>query len=257
MNEEIKDPNQLDLFAGILFTPEQEQKIAEFIKNRENTANVIESINKQHEQLLINNGFVKNVDFVNTFKVETVTREMQLGYQYNKTDFKAEVTFKDTTGYISLKGKRFNLYSAPNELIDTTFSIDFEGDKVNCSMIQDNYRYIKPSTLFDKLMEFNKRQEQLFEEYKKKNSLKQNIVDKYTKLYPNATVTVKNDYSKYSGTFDIVEVKFESDSYVQFRLDTYNNKEYLHKRYDAEFEVLNSDELLDRFSKQVKKEGSN
>ena len=25
MNEEIKDPNQLDLFAGILFTPEQEK----------------------------------------------------------------------------------------------------------------------------------------------------------------------------------------------------------------------------------------
>jgi len=257
MNEEIKDPNQLDLFAGILFTPEQEQKIAEFIKNRENTANVIESINKQHEQLLINNGFVKNVDFVNTFKVETVTREMQLGYQYNKTDFKAEVTFKDTTGYISLKGKRFNLYSAPNELIDTTFSIDFEGDKVNCSMIQDNYRYIKPSTLFDKLMEFNKRQEQLFEEYKKKNSLKQNIVDKYTKLYPNATITVKTEHSRYSGYFDIVEVKFESGSYVQFRLIVSNNTECIHSKFDAELDRFTSDELLERFSKQVKKEGSN
>ena len=257
MNEEIKDPNQLDLFAGILFTPEQEQKIAEFIKNRENTANVIESINKQHEQLLINNGFVKNVDFVNTFKVETVTREMQLGYQYNKTDFKAEVTFKDTTGYISLKGKRFNLYSAPNELIDTTFSIDFEGDKVNCSMIQDNYRYIKPSTLFDKLMEFNKRQEQLFEEYKKKNSLKQNIVDKYTKLYPNATITVKTEHSRYSGYFDIVEVKFESGSYVQFRLIVSTNTECIYSKFDAELDRFTSDELLERFSKQVKKEGSN
>jgi hypothetical protein len=257
MNEEIKDPNQLDLFAGILFTPEQEQKIAEFIKSRENTANVGESVNKQHEQLLINNGFVKNVDFVNTFKVETVTKEIQLGYTYNKTDFKAEVTFKDTTGYISLKGKRFNLYSAPNELIDTTFSIDFERDKINCSTIQDSYRYIKPSTLFDKLIEFNKRQEQLFEEYKKKNSLKQSIIDKYTKLYPNATIKQFSTYITSSGTFDVIEVKFESGSFVQFRLDTYNNKEYLHSKFDAEFEVLNSDELLERFSKQVKKEGSN
>jgi hypothetical protein len=257
MNEEIKDPNQLDLFAGILFTPEQEQKIAEFIKSRENTANVGESVNKQHEQLLINNGFVKNVDFVNTFKVETVTKEIQLGYTYNKTDFKAEVTFKDTTGYISLKGKRFNLYSAPNELIDTTFSIDFERDKINCSTIQDSYRYIKPSTLFDKLIEFNKRQEQLFEEYKKKNSLKQNVIEKYTKLYPNATVTAKTEHSRYSGYFDIVEVKFESGSYVQFRLNVYNNTESLHSKFDAELDRFTSDELLQRFSKQVKREGSN
>jgi hypothetical protein len=257
LDEQIKDPNQLDMFAGILFTPEQEQKIAEFIKIREDIANTNESINNQREQLLINNGFIKDVDFVNTFKIETVTNEMTIGYTYNKTDFKAEVTFKDTTGYISLKGKRFNLYSAPNELIDTTFSIDFERDKVNCSTIQDSYRFIKPSTLLEKLITFNKRQEQLFEEYKKKNSLKQNVIEKYTKLYPNTTITTEREYSKYSGSFDIIVVKFESGSYVQFRLDTYNNKEYLHSKFDAEFEVLNSDELLERFSKQVKKEGSN
>lgn len=248
---------QLSLFDGILFTPEQEQKIAEFIKIRENIANTNENINKQREQLLINNGFVKGIDFENTFKIETITREMQLGYQYNKTDFRAEVTFKDITGGISLKVKKFNTYSAPNELVDYTFSIEFEGDKVNCSGVQDSYRFIKPSTLLEKLKTFNKRQKQLFEEYKKRNSLKQNIVDKYTKLYPNATITVRNEYGKYSGSFDVVEVKFESGSFVQFRLDTYNNKEYLHKKHDAEFEALKIKELLERFSKQVKKEGSN
>jgi hypothetical protein len=255
--EYIKDPNQLDLFAGILFTPEQEKMIAEFIKSREDIANTNESINKQREQLFINNGFIKGVDFENTLKVKTITREMQLGYTYNKTDFKAEVTFKDVTGGISLKGKKFSPYSAPNELVDYTFSINFEGNKINCSTIQDNYRYIKPATLLEKLNSFNRRQKQLFEEYKRKNSLKQNIVDKYTKLYPNAAITVKSDYSKYSGTFDVIEVKFESGSFVQFRLDTYKNVEYLHKKHDAEFEALKVKELLERFSKQVKKEGSN
>jgi hypothetical protein len=250
MNEEIKDPNQLDMFAGILFTPEQEQKIAEFIKIREDIANTNESINKQREQLLINNGFVKDVDFVNTFKIETVTNEMTIGYTYNKTDFKAEITYKTIDGGIFLKGKRFGTYSNPNELVDSTFNIEFERDKVNCSTIQDNYRYIKPATLLEKLKTYNSRQEQLLEEYKKKNNLKQSIVEKYTKLYPNATITVKSDYSRYSGTFDVIEVKFESGSYVQFILDTYNNKEYIHKKYDAEFEKMNSEELLERFSKQ-------
>ena len=253
----MKEEIQLSLFDGILFTPEQEQKIAEFIKIREDIANTNESINNQREELLTNNGFIKDVDFVNTFKIETVTNEMTIGYTYNKTDFKAEITYKTIEGGIYLKGKLFGTYSKPNELSDSTFSIEFEGNKVNCSTIQDNYRYIKPVTLLEKLKTFNSRQEQLFEEYKKKNSLKQSVVDKYTKLYPNTTITVKNEWSKYSGTFDVIEVQFESGSFVQFRLDTYNNKEYLHSKFDAEFEVLNSDELLERFSKQVKKEGSN
>jgi hypothetical protein len=257
MNEEIKDPNQLDMFAGILFTPEQEQKIAEFIKIREDIANTNESINNQREQLLTNNGFVKDVDFVNTFKIETVTNETTIGYSYNKTDFRAEITYKTIDGGIFLKGKRFGTYSNPNELINSTFNIEFERDKVNCSTIQDNYRYIKPATLLEKLKTYNSRQEQLLEEYKKKNNLKQSVIEKYTKLYPNATITVKSDYSRYSGTFDVIEVKFESGSYIQLTLNTYQNKEILHKKYDAEFEKMNSEELLDRFSKQVKKEGSN
>ena len=250
MNEEIKDPNQLDMFAGILFTPEQEQKIAEFIKIREDIANTNESINNQREQLLTNNGFVKDVDFVNTFKIETVTNETTIGYSYNKTDFRAEITYKTIDGGIGLKGKRFDTYSKPNELTNYIFSVDFQGDKVNCYSIQNSSRYIKPATLLEKLKTYNSRQEQLLEEYKKKNSLKQSVVEKYTKLYPNATITAKTDYTRYSGTFDVIEVKFESGSYIQLTLNTYQNKEILHKKYDAEFEKMNSEELLDKFSKQ-------
>ena len=92
----------------------------------------------------------------------------------------------------------------------------------------------------------------MLEEYKKKNGLKLSTVDKYTKLYPNATITVKSDWGKHSGTFDVIEVKFESGSYVQFKLDTYKNVEYLYKKHDAEIETLGLDKLLDKFSKQVK-----
>ena len=69
-------------------------------------------------------------------------------------------------------------------------------------------------------------------------------------MYPNATVEVKNEYSKYSGSFQVVEVKFQSGSYVQFTLDTYNQAERLYKKYDAQFEKMSVDELLERFSKQ-------
>jgi hypothetical protein len=69
-------------------------------------------------------------------------------------------------------------------------------------------------------------------------------------LYPNATITVKDGYTKYSGSFEVIEVKFESGSYVQFKLDCYKGVEYLVAKHDATFEKLSSDELLERFSKQ-------
>jgi len=200
--------------------------------------------------LLIRNGFKLGIDFQNTFKVEVVTREVTLGSSYDKTLFTTELTFENTTGSISLNGKQF--YNGI--LADTMFSVYFERDKVQCNSIQEQYRYVKPTTLLEKLKVHNSRQEVLFEEYKKKTSLKETIIEKYTKLYPKATVTNKNDWSKYSGSFDIIEVAFDSGSYIQFRLDTYHNKEFVHKKYDAEFETMNSDELLEKFSKQ---EGSN
>jgi hypothetical protein len=246
MNEEIKDPNQLDLFAGILFTPEQEKLINNYLERQKTTVNLDTTANQRNETLLIRNGFRLGIDFQNTFKTEIITRNVTLGSSYDKTQFTTELTFENTTGYISLNGKQF--YNG--EILDTIFNVYFERDKVQCNAIQDQYRYVKPTTLLEKLKVHNSRQEALFEEHKKKVSLKETIVEKYTKLYPKATVTSQNDWSKYSGSFDIIEVKFESGSYVQFRLDTYQNKEYLHKKYDAEYAAMNLEELLEKFSKQ-------
>ncbi len=244
MNEEIKDPNQLDLFAGILLTPEQDKMVEEFIKNQNHSAFLAEKRIQQNERLLVDNGFIYGMDFINTYKIETVTRKVTLGQRYYNTQFEVELTYEMGSGGISLKGKRF--YN--NKLEDSTFSIEFDGGKVQSPTIQDQYRYIKPSTLLEKLKVFSLRQETLFEEYKKKTSLKESIVEKYTKLYPNATIEVKREWTKYSGDFEIIEVKFVSGSFVQFRLDTYRNIEYMYKKYDAEVDKMTSEELLERFS---------
>jgi hypothetical protein len=246
MNEEIKDPNQLDLFAGILLTPEQDKMVEEFIKNQNHSAFLAEKRIQQNERLLVDNGFIYGMDFINTYKIETVTRKVTLGQRYYNTQFEVELTYEMGSGGISLKGKRF--YN--NKLEDSTFSIEFDGGKVQSPTIQDQYRYIKPATLLEKLKVFSLRQETLFEEYKKKTSLKESIVEKYTKLYPNATIEVKREWTKYSGDFEIIEVKFVSGSFVQFRLDTYRNIEYMYKKYDAEVDKMTSEELLERFSKQ-------
>lgn len=237
---------QLDLFAGVLFTEEQEQMIAEYKERCAKNALYYKNQNERLEQLLLDNGFVKDVNFVNTFKTKTETREVTLGNTWKNNCFETEITYETYEGDVRLKG--FSFYNG--NLEQKEYSIGLEKDKVQCSAIQDQYRYIKPSTLLNKLIQHNARQVENYEFYVKKNALKIKIINKYKALYPNATVEMKQEWSKYSGTFDLLEVKFESGSYVQFQINTYQNKEIFYKKYDAQFEAMSVEEVLNKFANQ-------
>jgi len=249
--ENFKDPNQLDLFAGIVLTVEQQSQVNRNIDNINQSTNWQRNKVQQIEQLLVEAGFKKGIDFENTFKSSLETRNIKIGY--GSGQFETEVTAEFHSGDVVLKGLRF----FDGKLTNTTFNIDIDNDKVQCYTVQGHSRYIKPKTLLEKLNQHNECQKDRLKDFQNKTNLKQIIVEKYTKLYPNATITVKSDWTKYSGSFEVIEVKFESGSYIQFRLDTYNNKEYIYKKHDAEFDNLNSEELLNRFSKQIKKEALN
>ena len=237
---------QLDLFAGILLTQEQEQMVANHIDRCNKNAVYFEQNNQRLEQMLLGAGFIKGTDFVNDFETKVTTRDVTLGSTWNNTQFETTVTYTETKGSIRLKGVYFNC----KELQEREFSIDLDKDKVQCTAVQDQYRYIKPTTLLEKLRNYNATQENTYNEYVKRNSLKDSIVEKYTKLYPNATVEVKNEWSKYSGTFGIIEVKFQSGSYIQFTLDTHNQVERFYKKYDAQFEQMSVEEVLNKFNNQ-------
>jgi hypothetical protein len=244
---------QLDLFAGILLTTEQQQKVDEFIAKQSQTSIHLENNNKLLEKALVGAGFIKGVHFTNNFKSFFETRNVKLGYSYNDTNFETEVGAVFTEGGVYLLAKQFDTTS--KKIVEYNTIIDVQRDKVQCTSIQDQYRYVKPKTLLEKLIQHNKKAQYEFDRYVKENELLINTIEKYTKLYPNAQVTAKSDWSKYSGTFPIVEVKFESGSFIQFRLGGEFGNEFLHQKRDVE--ALNVSELLERFSKQVKKEGSN
>ena len=250
MNEEIKDPNQLDLFAGMFLTPDQEESKCKYIERCENAAKLAESANQYNMVLLIENGFVLGVDFVNTFKREKLTKEVTLGYSYNNTDFKTEATFMFYSGELKLKG----LTHRDGNIIESLFPVYFERDKMQCNSIQDQYRYIKPTTMLEKLRQHNELQKVYCENYIKRNGVKNYTIEKYQKLYPNATVTITSDYTRGMGSFELIQVKFPSCSYIQFRMPTENDRETLHKKFDAEFVDLTVEEALEKFNKQ---EGSN
>jgi hypothetical protein len=252
---EIKDPNQLDMFAGVLLTPEQQKQVDNYIINQNSNITYQENENQRIERVLIEAGFIKGVHFKNDFKSFTDTREVKLGYSFNQTQFDVEVTAKFYTGGISLLGKRFDL--STKELKDGVFSFDVQQDKLQAWGIQDQARYVKPKTLLEKLLEHNKKEIQRLEEYNKQTALLNATLNKYKTLYPSATVTSGRDYAKYYGSFDTVKVEFESGSFIEFRIDVYGDRDVLFKKKDVEYDNLSSEELLERFSKQVKKEGSN
>jgi len=254
MEEEIKNPNQLDLFAGIVLTTRQQQLIDEFIKSRSKTAKIKETQNQSLEKALVDDGFVFGMDFENTFKIVTVKKEVSLGYYEER--FSIELEYEAFEGDIRLLGKQFE--STQNKIVNARFYIDAEfnrnGVKVSSYSIMDNYRKVKPSTMLQKLKEYNERQQYRFEEFNRRETTKQNTLKKYQEKYPNATVTPSTDWDKYSGTFNTLVVGFPSGSYIVFRLWDKENSETVHKVYDAEFKKLNIGEVLDKFSKQ---EGSN
>jgi hypothetical protein len=244
---------QLDLFEGIVLTTEQQQKVDEFIAKQNKNSIYLENENQQLEKLLVEAGFIKGVHFTNNFNSFFETRTVKLGYSYNNTNFETEVGAVFFSGAVYLLAKRFDTTS--KKIVEYNVVIDLQKDKVQCTSIQDQYRYVKPKTLLEKLIQHNKKAQYEFDRYVKENELLINTIEKYKKLYPNAQVTAKSDWSKYSGVFSVVEVAFESGSYVQFKLGSEFGKEYIYQKHDTE--ALSASELLDKFSKQIKKEGSN
>jgi hypothetical protein len=246
---------QLDLFEGVLLTPDQQTQVNNYIAGQNKNITYQENENQRVERMLIEAGFIKGVHYKNDFKSFTTTRTVTLGYSYNQTQFDVEVTAKMYTGGIVLLGKRFDL--STKELRNATFNFDVERDKLQSWSIQEQSRYVKPKTLLTKLLEHNEKEKQRFEEYNKATALLNATLNKYKTLYPTAKVESGRDYAKYYGSFDVVKVEFESGSFIEFRIDPYNDRDVMFKKKDVEYDNLSSDELLERFSKQVKKEASN
>jgi hypothetical protein len=248
--ENIKDPNQLDLFAGILLTTEQQEQVNKYIENQKKNLEYAQNRHKYVVAFLLENDFVEGVHFEQSCKVTIETHNTRLGYSYNNTSFKAEVEYEKCDSQIYLLGQNFYIWETDKKLKPAKFYFDVENDKIQCGSITEQYRFYKPKTILEKLKIHNEKAANQFEDFKQKENLEKNTIEKYTKLYPDAEVISKEGYTKYKGSFKIVEVKFKSGSYVQFELDTYNGVEHLYKKFDAELDKLTTEELLERFNNQ-------
>ena len=233
--------DQLELFQ--VLNTEQQTEVNSFVeRTNKQVVDRVASIKKMID-LLETGGFVEGVDFRRNFEIGESTFEREFGWGDNK--FNAEITVNTVSGGVVLIHKRF--YNGSYELTSSTVSR--EGDKLMCSMITPQYRAYKPTSLLVKLNEYNEAQQWRFDAYNDKIVILSYTLNKYTTLYPNATVQTGTGYSGRS-SFTTVLVSFPSGSWVEFRLGFKQNEEYTFKKFDAKVDSLKGMDLLNHFNEQ-------
>jgi hypothetical protein len=238
---------QLEIDFGIL-TVAQQERVDSFIKNQKDLVqNSIRNSNAI-ETLLNEGGFIKGVDYENTIKAKTITTEKEFYYD----GFKADITYETVEGSISILYKRYD--STSNKIVTQKGYVGKTSDKLECSSITPQYRAYKPTTLFAKLVENNNKAQLDYNSANREKAVIDYTVNKYKTLFPKANVTVGKDYYRnYKRNyieFPIITVAFESGSYIIFKLGYENDKEFIHKKFDAVEAKLNAIEILNLYNNQ-------
>ena len=242
--------NQLDLFHGVVLTQDQEKEVKNWVKRQAtNAAENQENVNRIM-LMLDEAGFVQGKDYDSNFEVHEVTCDREFGYSYNNTNYEYEVTYLNSCGNVYLKTN--TVYEGKMKNYNSTVSR--EGDKLMCTTVTSQYRYYKPSSLLVKFNEYNSLQNSKLNRMNAEDIAMGNVVTKFRKQYPEATVYASTDYYRRSyQSFPIVKVKFESGSEVSFTLGYSDDLENVrfHKKYDAVSE--STEALMERFNNQKAK----
>ena len=241
MLETVKNPEQLELFK--VLNQNQQNGVEQYVKSE--NQRVVDRVSriKKIIDLLENAGFEEDINFERKVEIGTSTHERTFGWGDDK--FKADITVNTVDGGLYLIHKSF--YGG--KLETRTSSISLECDKLMCSSITPQYRYYKPSSLLEKLNEYNNNQQWKFDNYNKKKSLLNYTLDKYTKLFPNADVQTGTGYQG-RNTFTTVLVSFKGGSWVELKLGFKQDEEYTLRKFDAKLDVLKGMDLLNHFNEQ-------
>jgi hypothetical protein len=239
---------QLELDFGML-TVVQQERVDLFLQNqKEQVLNNVKNSNII-ETLLNEGGFIKGVDYENTVKIKIVTEEKEIYYDGG---FKTIVTYEKVEGSVSILYKKYD--SRENKIVTQKSYVGRESDKLQCSSITPQYRSYKPKSLYEKLVENNSKAQNEFDSANREKAVINYTVEKYKNLFPKAEITVGKDYYKnYKSNyieFPIVMVKFESGSYISFRMGYEIDNEVVYKKHDAVASQLSAIELLNIFNQQ-------
>jgi hypothetical protein len=234
---------QLEMFL----TVEQERAIQEYLNNHDFQFRNYKSNVEVKHQVLVENGFIEGVHFENTFTFEeNVTETVSLGGRwYNVEEFEAELTITKYQGGIFLLHDIVDGEDGTNKIIkkSTTFHLTPSG-KIECFSIVGSYRSLKPATMLAKIAELNESAKDRLVIVNQKNNHFDNAIEKLEFEFPNSvsvekgsewvrTYNLRNSY-----TVDVVTVKFEDGSYIQYNVNSFSGEISINKVYDVETEKL-------------------
>lgn len=242
---------QLELFE-VLSVEEEQQKsdtLNRIIKNHKRRMD----LTQRKKNILLENGFVEGTHFVVEENIETENVEYEIGYGYDDTrkSFTDKIDVYKGGCYLIVKdfNEKSNLIKSGN----VTF--DLEKGKLNSYSLQ-NYssRFIKPTTMLNKLVEASQRADYECLAHNKTASILEHTINKYKTLYPNAQVEQSTGYRSTNSSYyewKTVVVTFKSGSSITLRLGTDKDKEYISNSKDVVVNEMSLTEKMDYFNTQA------
>ena len=246
---------QLDLFEGAILNAKQQTQLETFIDNQVVRSQNAKIKNVETEIALIDAGFVKGVDFNNTFEIYDVVEDVELGYSFDNSNFQVtDVKFTGKRGGITLLSKRYN--REDDKIVDNVINwFDFVDGKFECESLVGSYRRVKAATLLTKLNDKRDRAEYDMEATRMRNKGFAIALNTLRKKFPTAKFSIFTDYDRNYGrniySTERVKGQFDNGSYVT--LDVHSNGKYkIVKKYDAEMVAMVSDQVMEFFANQNK-----
>lgn len=248
--------SQLDLFEGIILSQEQQEMIADFKQKQAKAVKDKMLSNERIEGALIEAGFLKDVDFKNTFETKVVTDDVQLGYSFKGNQFEAkDVTYNTIKGGVCFLSKRYD--KEEDKVVDTKinyYSFDGNKNKIECESVVGSYRAVKLTTFLTKLKEQREDAKSQMESVRIRKSAFEIAKADLQAEYPNVNIFEFTDFDRYSNRYfetKRLKAQFENGSFITFNVSV--NGEYrINKKYDAVMATADVETAMNTFINQNK-----
>lgn len=248
--------SQLDLFEGIILSQEQQEMIADFKQKQAKAVKDKMLSNERIEGALIEAGFLKDVDFKNTFETKVVTDDVQLGYSFKGNQFEAkDVTYNTIKGGVCFLSKRYD--KEEDKVVDTKinyYSFDGNKNKIECYNVVGSYRAVKLTTFLTKLKEQREDAKSQMESVRIRKSAFEIAKADLQAEYPNVNIFEFTDFDRYSNRYfetKRLKAQFENGSFITFNVSV--NGEYrINKKYDAVMATADVETAMNAFINQNK-----
>ena len=248
--------SQLDLFEGIILSQEQQEMIADFKQKQAKAVKNKMLSNERIEGALIEAGFLKDVDFKNTFETKVVTDDVQLGYSFKGNQFEAkDVTYNTIKGGVCFLSKRYD--KEEDKVVDTKinyYSFDGNKNKIECYNVVGSYRAVKLTTFLTKLKEQREDAKSQMESVRIRKSAFEIAKADLQAEYPNVNIFEFTDFDRYSNRYfetKRLKAQFENGSFITFNVSV--NGEYrINKKYDAVMATADVETAMNAFINQNK-----